>query len=252
MRAPSGPSDCAPDAAVPLAKPTWERDTGARPRYIRASRAMDHPPPASDVFDLFPIPLQRVRRVLEPALVQALVQHFTAVAERPNSRSEQLAHTELAAPERHALFQQADALIVPRLVEFGELLLGERLDWFIKEIWVNVLDTGGQQSLHNHANSLVSGIVYLTESHPSANTVFIKAAGGSEFVFNNTNARAKLGPYNAHKWVSPDPAPGDLLLFPSYLLHEVPANRGGRRISLAFNAIPRRLDSWGYTLSLGR
>jgi hypothetical protein len=43
-----------------------------------------------------------------------------------------------------------------------------------------------------------------------------------------------------------------MLLFPSYLLHEVPINRGGRHVSLAFNAIPNRLDSWGYTLTLSR
>jgi hypothetical protein len=28
----------------------------------------------------------------------------------------------------------------------------------------------------------------------------------------------------------------------------VPPNEGGQRISLAFNAIPARLDSWGYTI----
>ena len=32
-------------------------------------------------------------------------------------------------------------------------------------------------------------------------------------------------------------------------MHAVPPNAGGRRISLAFNAIPTRLESWGYTLS---
>jgi hypothetical protein len=32
---------------------------------------MDQPQPASDVFGLFPIPLQRVPRLLEPALAQA-------------------------------------------------------------------------------------------------------------------------------------------------------------------------------------
>ena len=131
-------------------------------------------------------------------------------------------------------------------------MFGENLSWSIKEIWGNVLEQGGRQTLHNHANSFVSGILYLTPSHPSANTVFVKSPGGQDFVLNNTNARAELGPYNAGKWVSPDPSPGDMILFPSYLLHEVPTNQGGRRISMAFNAIPNRLDSWGYTLSLTR
>lgn len=41
---------------------------------------------------------------------------------------------------------------------------------------------------------------------------------------------------------------GDLILFASYLLHAVPRNEGPQRISIAFNAIPERLDSWGYTI----
>ena len=41
-----------------------------------------------------------------------------------------------------------------------------------------------------------------------------------------------------------------MILFPSYLLHEVPRNQGDQRITLAFNAIPDRLDSWGYTIGL--
>ncbi|MBI2733849.1 MAG: hypothetical protein HYX44_11275, partial [Aquabacterium sp.] len=47
---------------------------------------------------------------------------------------------------------------------------------------------------------------------------------------------------------SPAPQPGDLVLFPSYLMHAVPPNEGERRITLALNAIPVRLDSWGYAV----
>ena len=125
-------------------------------------------------------------------------------------------------------------------------MFGERLNWSIKEMWVNVLQAGGQQAMHNHANSFVSGVIYLTHSHPSANTVFMKGPGGSAFAFGNVNATTRMGPFNADKWIMPEAAPGDMVLFPSYLLHEVPVNQGGERISLAFNAIPDRLDSWGY------
>ena len=64
----------------------------------------------------------------------------------------------------------------------------------------------------------------------------------------HTVSNTALGPFNADKWVAPAPTPGDLLLFPSHLLHEVPANRGAERITLAFNAIPHRLDAWGYAI----
>jgi uncharacterized protein (TIGR02466 family) len=207
---------------------------------------------ASEAFDLFPTPFRRMKGLLGNQLVADLVQRYAARARQPNARSDRLLHSEPIAPDDDLLFQQTSEVVLPHVAAFGELLLGEPLTWTIKEMWVNVLESGGRQSLHNHANSFVSGVIYLTPSHPSANTVFVKALGGSDFVFNNTNSRTRLGPYNADKWVSPHPSPGDLVLFPSYLLHEVPANRGGRRVSLAFNAIPDRLESWGYTVHLSR
>jgi uncharacterized protein (TIGR02466 family) len=204
------------------------------------------------LFGLFPTPLKRLERLLDDALVEQLVEHFAQRAQQRNHGSERLTHSQPVVPEEHPSLEQLNRLVLPHVSEFGALLLGERLEWLIKEMWVNVLETGGRQSMHNHANSFVSGVIYLSESHRSANTVFIKAPGGSDFVFSNANARARLGPYNADKWVSPNPRPGDVVLFPSYLLHEVPVNQGPRRVSLAFNAIPQRLDSWGYTLTLSR
>jgi ectoine hydroxylase-related dioxygenase (phytanoyl-CoA dioxygenase family) len=52
--------------------------------------------------------------------------------------------------------------------------------------------------------------------------------------------------FSGDKWISPAPEPGDLVLFPSYLMHAVPPNQGARRITLSFNAIPTELNSWGY------
>jgi uncharacterized protein (TIGR02466 family) len=135
------------------------------------------------------------------------------------------------------------------LSEFGALMFGERLGWSPKEMWVNVLDKGGRQAMHNHANSFISGVVYLTATHPEARTVFMKASGGTEFTFRNDHAGVQTGAYNADKWISPPAEPGDVVLFPSYLLHAVPANLGPRRVSMAFNAIPTHLDSWGYRVS---
>jgi uncharacterized protein (TIGR02466 family) len=151
-------------------------------------------------------------------------------------------------PSDSELLIEAAALITPKLSEFGALLFGERMGWSIKEMWVNVLDQGGRQSMHNHANSFISGVVYLTPTHESSRTVFMKAPGGTDYSFKNDHAGIATGPFNAEKWVSPLPQPGDLVLFPSYLMHAVPPNEGERRITLALNAIPARLDSWGYAI----
>ncbi len=118
-------------------------------------------------------------------------------------------------------------------------------------MWVNVLDTGGRQAMHNHANTFASGVVYLTPTHPGSQTVFMKSPGGTDFMFRNDHARMKPSEFNADKWISPAPDPGDMVLFPSYLMHAVPPNQGERRITLSFNAIPSQLESWGYVVRLG-
>lgn len=204
---------------------------------------------ASEVFGIFPTPVMRVPRVLDAGLVAGLVEHFSARAAVANNSSANLSHTELLQPADSPLLIEAAGRVVPHLGEFGGLLFGERLGWSVKEMWVNLLDTGGRQSMHNHANSFISGVVYLTPTHVDSRTVFMKPPGGHGYTFKNDHAGTLTGPYNADKWISPLPEPGDMVLFPSYVLHAVPPNAGERRITLAFNAIPTRLDSWGYAIS---
>jgi hypothetical protein len=202
-----------------------------------------------EIHGLFPIPFLRAPATLPRRLVDALVESFSTLALRENNSSGNLSHTEMLRPRDNPLLVEAAICIGPKLADFGSVMFGERLAWSIKEMWVNVLDTGGRQAMHNHANSFVSGVVYLTPTHESSATVFMKSPGGTDFVFRNDHAGMTPGPFNADKWISPSPEPGDLVLFPSYLMHAVPPNAGGRRISLAFNAIPTRLESWGYTVS---
>jgi uncharacterized protein (TIGR02466 family) len=191
----------------------------------------------------------RVPGALAGGLTAALVQHFSAEAAQENNSSANLVHTSLLKPSDSPLLVDVAAAISPLLTEFGALLFGERLGWSLKEMWVNVMEAGGRQSIHNHANSFISGVVYLTHVDPAARTVFMRAPGGTEFSFKNDHDGVTTGAYNADKWISPAPEPGDIVLFPSYLMHAVPPNPGGRRITLAFNAIPTRLDSWGYKIA---
>lgn len=50
---------------------------------------------------------------------------------------------------------------------------------------------------------------------------------------------------------TPAPEPSDIVSFPNCLMHAVPPNPGERRVTRAFNAIPSRLDSWGYKICFG-
>jgi len=201
-----------------------------------------------EVIRLFPTPFLRAPAVLARPLVDALVTHFSAQALRENNSSANLSHTAMLRPGDSPLFVQAATLITPKLADFGAMMFGEQLGWSIKEMWVNVLDTGGHQAMHNHANSFISGVVYLTPTHADSQTVFMKSPGGHDFAFKNDHAGTAATEFSADKWVSPAPQPGDMVLFPSYLMHAVPPNPGQQRISLSFNAIPTHLDSWGYRI----
>ncbi|MCJ0763977.1 putative 2OG-Fe(II) oxygenase [Variovorax terrae] len=204
----------------------------------------------SQVFALFPTPVMRVEQVIDAAQVQALRDGLLGDAALANHHSQELQHTRILGPgDQPELLQQLAQRLGPHIVELGSLLFGEKQQWGIKEMWVNAMHTGGRQAVHNHANCFISGVLYLSDCDASANTVFMRNLGGRDYVFGNTHAGAAVGPFNADKWIGPPPAAGDLLLFPSYLLHEVPVNRGGPRVTLAFNAIPQRLDAWGYSIS---
>ena len=207
--------------------------------------------PGLSLTGLFPVPFGRVPGALRPELVRGLLAHFAQRATVANNASDNLSHTEMLRPADSPLLVEAAASLRPWIAEFGAVLFGERLGWSIKEMWVNVLHAGGRQQQHNHANSFVSGVVYLTPIHPDSRTVMMKSPGGVDFAFRNDNARTLTGPYNAEKWISPQPDPGDLVLFPSYLMHAVPGNPGDMRVTMAFNAIPTRLDSWGYAITFG-
>lgn len=131
-------------------------------------------PRMDEVEGLFPVPLLRARRLLDMSLVTALCQQIRDAHTRKNARSGLLSHTEIVGPDANELYRQVTRAVGPKLVEFGALLFGDRLGWAIKEMWTNVLEAGGSQSMHAHANSFVSGIIYLSPSHPSAHTVFVR------------------------------------------------------------------------------
>lgn len=204
-----------------------------------------------NVIGLFPTPFMRIEGLIPADLLAALVERALATQKAANVRDKKLSHTQMVDPREDELFASVSRRVIPDLVNYGELLFGEKLGWSVKEMWLNVLERGGSQFVHSHANSFVSGVIYVTPSHPSARTVFYKSLGGSDFVFKN-DTHGKMGQYNGDKWTLPEANPGDLVLYPSYLLHGVPPNQGEQRVTVALNAIPERLKSWGYEIRFSR
>ena len=102
-----------------------------------------------EVVGLFPTPFMRVPAALRPELVSGLVAHFSARAAQENNSSANLAHTAMLKPSDSPLLVEAAGAITPLLGDFGALMFGERLGWSLKEMWVNVLDTGGRQAMRH-------------------------------------------------------------------------------------------------------
>lgn len=198
------------------------------------------------VHNLFPVPVMRVEGFLSKKATDEVVAAIRTSPELKNAQTDLLSHTEVIQPQQNPHYQRLNELAQDYLRDFGFLLFGENLHWHIKEMWMNRLSQGGHQVMHAHANSFISGVVYLTDSDESARTVFHNSMGSRQFVFSNNHAQSTTTPYNAERWVASDMRCGDLLLFPSYMLHAVPRNEGSERITIAFNALPERLKSWDY------
>lgn len=200
---------------------------------------------SSKLIGLFPTPFVKVDGFLEPDDLDALAARARSMVDRQNSATDLLSHTQMLDPGGDPFWRALVGRIHPQLVAFGDVLFARELSWRVKEIWMNVLKPGGSQFMHTHANSFVSGILYITTPAPEATTVFRKSTGGGEFIFRNDVPR---GHYSADAWQVPDVSAGDLVLYPSYLMHGVPPNSGPERITVAFNAIPSELDSLGYRI----
>lgn len=198
---------------------------------------------------IFPTAIAHDSGVLDAELTGTLARMALSFEVLGNPRSNGLSHTHFVSlQDLDASGALSDALL-QAVNRFGTTLLGEERTWKIKESWVNVMEPGGSQAMHLHANSFVSGVLYLTQVHESARLVFHKPEGG-QFVLSNANEGVTLNQYNASRRQAGNTGPGDLILFPSHLLHSVPLNRGARRITIAFNAIPDRISAWGYELAL--
>jgi uncharacterized protein (TIGR02466 family) len=103
----------------------------------------------------------------------------------------------------------------------------------LDSLWANVLKPGGAHSGHIHPHSVLSGTYYVAVP-PGASA--LKLEDPRLPLMMAAPPREADAPQEARSFVYVDPAPGTVLLWESWLRHEVPAN-GARsdRISISFN-----------------
>ena len=96
----------------------------------------------------------------------------------------------------------------------------------IDSLWVNLLKGGGHHSGHIHPHSIISGTLYVEVP-----------AGSGAIRFEDPRLPLMMAaPKRPDTFVTVEPRPGQLLLWESWLRHEVlPGTGKGERLSISFN-----------------
>ena len=137
-------------------------------------------------------------------------------------------------PKRDPAIAELTKVLTSHAMEFAdecgfELARKPRLD----SLWVNLLKGGGHHTGHIHPHSIISGTMYVEVP---------KGAGAIRFedprlpMMMAAPTRRKDAAEELQPFVTVEPRPGLLLLWESWLRHEVlPGASRGERLSISFN-----------------
>ncbi|HPI50208.1 MAG TPA: TIGR02466 family protein [Hyphomonadaceae bacterium] len=138
-------------------------------------------------------------------------------------------------PQRATCFEQLVRVMKPHVEAFaGQLqmdLRGKRLK--LDNIWVNVLEPGGSHTGHIHPHCVLSGTYYVRVPDGASS---LKFEDPRLPMMMAAPAPREDADEEHRRFVYVAPKAGDLLLWESWLRHEVPPNRAASsRVSVSFN-----------------
>jgi uncharacterized protein (TIGR02466 family) len=139
---------------------------------------------------------------------------------------------DLAAPELAELFTAVRQRLeeVHRAFEFNK-----EMRQVITEAWININGRGHFNYAHDHPGSLFSAVYYVKGGPDKGELEFKTPIAAHTYTISN-NMVGGFNAFTGHAMVIP-PVTGDLLIFPSWLLHRVNISRSDEdRISIAFNS----------------
>ncbi len=103
----------------------------------------------------------------------------------------------------------------------------------VSTMWVNVMPQGTTHSFHHHPLSVISGTLYLQVPKDSSGIQFEDPRAGLLMACPPKKANA---PEGNHSYLTIKPKAGELILFESWMKHQVPPNPSKQeRISVSFN-----------------
>lgn len=137
-------------------------------------------------------------------------------------------------PRRDPAFADLAKLLTQHAVEFaGSCAFDLGRKPRLNSLWVNLLKSGGHHSGHIHPHSILSGTLYVEVPIGSGS---IRFEDPRLPLMMAAPTRRDDAPETLRPFVSIDPRPGLLLMWESWLRHEVLAGTGrGERLSISFN-----------------
>lgn len=103
----------------------------------------------------------------------------------------------------------------------------------LEDIWINILPEGGIHTAHIHPHSVISGTTYVAMPDGAS---AIRFEDPRHAMMMAAPARRKDAPEELQSFIYVRPKVGDVLLWESWLRHEVPMNMAeADRISVSFN-----------------
>lgn len=138
-------------------------------------------------------------------------------------------------PWRFPIFQQIVDSLDQHVAAFAEDLEFDLADrkLVLEDLWINILPEGGTHSSHLHPHSVISGTTYVSMPDGASALKLEDPRSGRLMAAppRKQNAREEL-----RTFVYVAPNVGDVLLWESWLRHEVPMNMAeDERISVSFN-----------------
>ena len=101
---------------------------------------------------------------------------------------------------------------------------------YITQSWLNYTETNQHHHAHEHPNSIISGVFYI-DADKENDSILFKNTFYKQLHINIKD----FNKWNSSSWWYPVET-GKIVLFPSYLTHQVTSKKGNNtRISLSFN-----------------
>lgn len=136
-------------------------------------------------------------------------------------------------PLRAPVFADLQRHLDKHVKAFARTLQFENTKFSLDSMWINVMEKGGVHTAHIHPHSVISGTYY---------AVIPKGASAIKFedprlaMMMAAPSKKPDAPRASQTFVRIAPTPGTVLLWESWLRHEVPQNAvPGQRISVSFN-----------------